>query len=145
MAEVHGIPANVFDQLRSEGGEGEDECDNVALDGEDGERLERPIRRSPPPDGGGRLGSARRRPSAPAAYAAAQQVAPIEPSRSLPRAGQRISVFWTDEDRWFDGLITSHRQERSRVLYDAVDGWSKVALWHVLPDERWRLASDALP
>jgi hypothetical protein len=68
-------------------------------------------------------------------------------------AGDRILVYWTDENEWFAGQFTSSRcelgddgqqQRISRVLYDAVPGrWGSMSLWHCLDDTRWQVEAAA--
>jgi len=93
-----------------------------------------------PADGGGRLGSARRRGAAPARASASALTSPRPaPVQGPPPRGQRIRVYWTDMDRWFEGAVTSRRQGETRVFYDAVDEWPPLAYWHNLAVERWQL------
>ena len=63
------------------------------------------------------------------------------------KAGDRISVFWTEMDEWYAGSVTSSRtstgddgrpQRMTRVLYDAVEPWPPLPYWHCLDDETWK-------
>jgi hypothetical protein len=71
---------------------------------------------------------------------------PTPPSNAVPN-GTRVTVYWTEMDAWYDGVITSSRleagddgapQRATRVLYDATGPWRKqLAYWHCLDVETW--------
>ena len=77
----------------------------------------------------------------------------------LLQAGERISVYWTELDEWFDGTFTSSRVEPSddggtqrayRIVYDAVGPWShcnakQLTYYHCLDDEQWRYRGPPTP
>ena len=61
--------------------------------------------------------------------------------------GDRISVYWSDMERWFDGAFQwsivetgddGEPQRTSCVLYDAVDEWKAHYGYHCLDDEHWQ-------
>ena len=61
--------------------------------------------------------------------------------------GDRVSVLWTDMDRWFDGTFQwsfvetgddGEPQRTSCILYDAVDEWKAHSAYHCLEDEYWQ-------
>ena len=104
---------------------------------------ERAITRHETVGGGGRLGSARRGrlPGPPLLCAPPQAATDVQ--AALPQPKQRIRVFWTGEDCWFSGEVTSHRAgegggRESRVLYDATPSHPRrEPFWHDLSSERW--------
>ena len=67
----------------------------------------------------------------------------------LPAVQSRIRVFWTDENSWFNAVVTSHANRggglrETRVVYDPTPQWpsrSADSFWHDLSTERW----EALP
>ena len=76
----------------------------------------------------------------------------VAPSPLKP--GERVSIFWTEMDEWFDGTFRTSRiepadgggrQRSSCILYDAVGQWaqcnrSQLTYWHCLDDEQWKYA-----
>ena len=68
------------------------------------------------------------------------------------KAGDRLSVYWTELREWYAGTFTSSRigeaddggkQRESRVVYDATGAWARctpaeLTYWHCLDDEQWR-------
>ena len=68
------------------------------------------------------------------------------------KAGERLSVYWTELGEWYEGTFTSSRvedadgggkQRASRVVYDATGPWAKcteadLTYWHCLDDEQWQ-------
>ena len=82
-------------------------------------------------------------------FDAAATSAAASPSPPLSR-GQRISVFWTEMDAWYDGTVTSSRVERAddgssqratHINYDPTGPWrtaQQLSHWHCLDDENWR-------
>ena len=70
-----------------------------------------------------------------------------EPPASELVKGDRLRVFWPDEDAWFVGTFTSSRRaeshdglrlvRESRVAYDAQGGWRAEHAWHILDEEVW--------
>ena len=82
-------------------------------------------------------------------FDAAAASAAASASPSLTR-GQRISVFWTEMDAWYDGTVASSRVERAddsslqratHINYDPVESWRtarQLSYWHCLDDENWR-------
>ena len=75
-----------------------------------------------------------------------------EPGRSNLRPGDRVSVYWTESQAWFEGTYTSSRiepaddggtQRASRIVYDAVGQWKhctakQLTSYHCLDDEQWQ-------
>ena len=71
------------------------------------------------------------------------------PSPALA-AGTRVTVFWTDMDRWFDGTVQRSRleeadgggtQRATQIVYDPIDNWvtaKQLTYWHCLDDETWQ-------
>ena len=77
------------------------------------------------------------------------------PSRAPPppdlNPGDRISVYWTELQAWYQGTFTSSRvedadgggkQRASRIVYDATGTWAQcsakqLTYWHCLDDETW--------
>jgi hypothetical protein len=64
-------------------------------------------------------------------------------TKRLPRPGDRVEVFWTEDKQYFAGgiaRITSGKkgQELHRLRYD--DGQE---MWHDLADEKWRYAASS--
>ena len=67
------------------------------------------------------------------------------------KAGERLSVYWTDMQEWYPGTYKCSRvetgddgarQRSSCILYDAVGAWAKcsktdLTYWHCLSDEIW--------
>ena len=55
----------------------------------------------------------------------------------------RISVYWTDDCRWFMGTAGATRGDgATMVTYDPVDDWvqiSDLSNLHVLSSETWRV------
>ena len=49
-------------------------------------------------------------------------------------------MWWTEEQAWFTGTVTSTRAGLTRVLYDAVAPWGEHAARHDLGDEVWEAA-----
>ena len=70
------------------------------------------------------------------------------------RQGDRVSIFWTEMNEWYDGTFRTSRvepadgggnQRSSCILYDAVGEWaqcnrSQLTYWHCLDDEQWKRA-----
>ena len=83
---------------------------------------------------------------------AAEQVPQAAPA--ILKAGEKISVYWTELGEWYSGTYTGSRvepadgggtQRASRVVYDAVGLWAscsakQLTYYHCLDDERWRHA-----
>ena len=77
---------------------------------------------------------------------------PAKPAPAPLRTNDRLSVYWSDMDRWFDGTYKASRMEdadgggkqrASCVVYDPVDAWasctaSQLTCWHCLDDEEWK-------
>ena len=77
--------------------------------------------------------------------------APSAPPRSSLHPGDRVSIYWTDLEQWFQGTFTSSRvedadgggqQRASRIVYDATGPWAQctpkqLTYWHCLDDEQW--------
>ena len=81
------------------------------------------------------------------------------PQQEVPppplKAGERLSVYWTEHQEWYVGTFTSShieksddggRQRASRVVYDATGLWAKckaadLIYWHCLDDELWHRES----
>ena len=77
----------------------------------------------------------------------------IEPA-PLKR-GERLSVYWTEMDEWYEGTCMTHRvedadgggkQRSTCILYDAVGAWAQctktqLTYWHCLEDEQWEAAA----
>ena len=103
---------------------------------------ERPPTRAPRPQANG---PARTRPTPPARRA---PPTPIRPPPPPLASGDRIAVFWTEENEWYTGAFTSSRVERdetgspvriSRIMYDAVPNkWKQQGAWHCLDDVQWK-------
>ena len=76
---------------------------------------------------------------------------PCEVSPAPLARNQRLSVYWTDMDKWFSGTYTTNRiedadgggkQRSCCIVYDAVGPWAtcsraQLTYWHCLDDERW--------
>lgn len=74
---------------------------------------------------------------------------PVPPSQL--KNGDRVSVFWTDMQEWYEGTFKTSRieaadgggkQRTSCVVYDATGLWATCSLkdltyWHCLDDEQW--------
>ena len=76
----------------------------------------------------------------------------VDEASAQPAKGDRISIYWTEMDTWYNGTYKCCRNEQgddgrpqrsSCILYDAVDEWSgctarQLTYWHCLDDENWR-------
>ncbi|KAL1530150.1 hypothetical protein AB1Y20_001066 [Prymnesium parvum] len=70
---------------------------------------------------------------------------PVVPDHLAP--GTRIRVYWTEEEEWFQGSVTSQRRDTNthppalltRVAYDASPSYPAQCMWHHLADERFEL------
>ena len=82
------------------------------------------------------------------AVAAAVAEAKVEaPERPPLSKGQRIRVYWTEEDEWYDATHLSTRKAvdndgehmfESHIEYDPVGVWLKqTRYWHCLQNELW--------
>ena len=72
------------------------------------------------------------------------------------KRGERLYVYWTDDNEWYPGtFVTSRvedadgggRQRSSCILYDAVGAWAsctkaQLTYWHCLDDELWKQNDD---
>ena len=77
----------------------------------------------------------------------AADTATDKPTAPNIRPQQRIAVYWTENDVWWNGTYTSSRCEQtddgrtqwaSRIVYDACDGWPKPTVYyHNLAEEMW--------
>ena len=77
------------------------------------------------------------------------QAVQSECTRPNLKNGQRITVYWTDMDEWYDATHLSTRKTidgegdtiyESHVEYDAVGVWTnKTKYWHCLSDETWEV------
>ena len=70
------------------------------------------------------------------------------------RRNERLSIYWTDMDAWFEGTYRTSRvedadgggkQRASCIVYDAKGQWAtctptQLTYWHCLDDELWRPA-----
>ena len=68
------------------------------------------------------------------------------------KRGERLYVYWTDDNEWYPGtFVTSRiedadgggRQRSSCILYDAVGAWAsctkaQLTYWHCLDDKLWK-------
>ena len=80
-----------------------------------------------------------------------QETPPIAAPPTL-KAGERVSVYWTELKAWYTGTFTSSRvepadgggtQRASRIVYDAVGPWAnctpqQLTYHHCLDDEQWQ-------
>ena len=96
---------------------------------------------------GGQLSSAMRKLYFPDGPSPAAGPAPL-------KKGERLSVYWTDLNEWYEGtFITSRvedadgggKQRASCIVYDAVGPWAQctkadLTYWHCLDDEQWEAA-----
>jgi hypothetical protein len=55
-----------------------------------------------------------------------------------PAIGARIRVFWTQERRWFKGLVTANALEEGRRIHK-IEYDDGEALWHSMTNEVWLL------
>ena len=70
------------------------------------------------------------------------------------KKGERLSVYWTDLNEWYEGTFVASRvedadgggkQRASCIVYDAVGPWAQcskaqLTYWHCLDDEQWEAA-----
>ena len=77
---------------------------------------------------------------------------PVAPSQL--KNGDRVSIYWTETQQWFEGTFKTSRieaadgggkQRTSCVLYDATGLWARCTqkqlnYWHCLDDEQWTQA-----
>ena len=77
---------------------------------------------------------------------------PVAPSQL--KNGDRVSIYWTETQQWFEGTFKTSRveaadgggkQRTSCVLYDATGLWARctqkqLTYWHCLDDEQWTQA-----
>ena len=70
------------------------------------------------------------------------------------KKGERLSVYWTDLNEWYEGTFVTSRvedadgggkQRASCIVYDAVGSWAQctkadLTYWHCLDDEQWEAA-----
>ena len=80
-----------------------------------------------------------------------QEPPPVAAPPTL-KAGERVSVYWTELKAWYTGTFTSSRvepadgggtQRASRIVYDAVGPWAnctpqQLTYHHCLDDEQWQ-------
>ena len=85
-------------------------------------------------------------PRAPATHAdgGGEAPPPAVGPRGEPLPGTRVEVFWTDEGRWFAGVVGVTRKDgATRVDYDPCGQWthpSDLVEYHRLHHETWRFA-----
>ena len=86
----------------------------------------------------------------------APQATPAEASPPPCKAGDRVSVYWTELKQWYEGTFTKSivenadsggRQRSSRIVYDQVGLWAncttaQLTYWHCLDDDLWHLCGD---
>ena len=87
----------------------------------------------------------------------AEPSAPTPPAAAPLKAGERVTVFWSDMNEWFSGTYKCSRvepadggghQRASCIVYDAAGLWAgstktQLTFWHCLDDEHWQHADAA--